>query len=436
MADNTADVAIIGAGVVGAGIALELSRTGRRVLVIDKGSTPGAGSTSASSACVRFHYSTFEGVATSWAAKFGWERWPEYLGHLDEAGLARYHVTGVLVPDFPGFALDRVAGLYAHVGIPYEVLGPSQMSEKFPTMDTGEFYPPRRLSDDAFWADPARKLRGLWTPEGGFVDDPQLAAHNLVAAAIANGARTRFGATVAQIRRSPDRVTGVTLADGTAIDAPTVVNAAGPHSHSINALAGVLHDFRISTRPLRQEVHHVPAPRSYSLAAGNSPMVADGDLGIYFRPTPGDGVLVGGQEPACDPLEWLEDADAFNPNPSVGSYEAQTTRLARRLPELAVPPRPKGVVGVYDASDDWIPIYDKTSLPGYYVAIGTSGNQFKNAPVIGQMMARLITSGDEGVDHDVTPVVWTAPYTGQAINLAHFSRLREMHPDSTRSVLG
>ena len=46
----------------------------------------------------------------------------------------------------------------------------------------------------------------------------------------------------------------------------------------------------------------------------------------------------------------------------------------------------KGVVALYDVSDDWIPIYDKSSLPGFYMAVGTSGNQFKNAPVAGMMM--------------------------------------------------
>jgi sarcosine oxidase subunit beta len=35
-----------------------------------------------------------------------------------------------------------------------------------------------------------------------------------------------------------------------------------------------------------------------------------------------------------------------------------------------------GVVDLYDASTDWIPIYDKTSISAYYMACGTSGNQY------------------------------------------------------------
>jgi glycine/D-amino acid oxidase-like deaminating enzyme len=60
--------------VVGSSIALELAESGRDVLVLDKGGGAGLGSTSASSAIVRIHYSTYEGIAVSWEAKFGWDR--------------------------------------------------------------------------------------------------------------------------------------------------------------------------------------------------------------------------------------------------------------------------------------------------------------------------------------------------------------------------
>jgi sarcosine oxidase subunit beta len=91
---------------------------------------------------------------------------------------------------------------------------------------------------------------------------------------------------------------------------------------------------------------------------------------------------------------------------------------------------------VYDVTDDWIPIYDKTSLAGYFVAIGTSGNQFKNAPVIGSIMTALIDNAMAGGDHDRVPVRWTAPRTGSVIDLSHYSRLRTPNPDSSNSVLG
>ena len=100
------------------------------------------------------------------------------------------------------------------------------------------------------------------------------------------------------------------------------------------------------------------------------------------------------------------------------------TRLARRVPDLPVATRPSGIAGVYDVTDDWIPVYDSTSLAGYYVAIGTSGNQFKNAPVIGQLMTALITECEAGRDHDADPVIWRAPHTQLDVDLSHYSRLR------------
>src|SRR3954454_16413670 len=94
-----ADAVVIGAGVIGAAISLELARAGRRVVVVDKGTGVGDGSTSASSAIVRFHYSTFTGVAAAWEARQQWADWRGHLGHDDPAGQASFVRTGMLVLD-------------------------------------------------------------------------------------------------------------------------------------------------------------------------------------------------------------------------------------------------------------------------------------------------------------------------------------------------
>ncbi len=150
----------------------------------------------------------------------------------------------------------------------------------------------------------------------------------------------------------------------------------------------------------------------------------------------GGGLLVGGTEPECDPLQWLDSPDEANPNPTMAVFEAQVTRAARRLPDLTVPNRARCVVGVYDVAADWTPIYDKTELPGFYVAMGTSGNQFKNAPVIGQFMAAIIDQVENGTDHDTTPVQVRVRHTGALIDLAAFSRRRSVNTDSTGTVMG
>jgi sarcosine oxidase subunit beta len=300
-------------------------------------------------------------------------------------------------------------------------------------VDPGRHYPPKSLSDEAFWDDSTGELTGYWTPDSGFVDDPSLAAHNLMAAARRRGATFRFGQEVTAVRRDGDRVAGIDLASGERIDAPVVVNVTGPHSGHVNELAGVLGDFSVQTRPMRQEVHEVPAPDGHGVA---QPVVMDLDLGTYSRGTPSGQLLVGGAEPACDPLQWLEDPDVFVPTVTKELYEAQVYRAARRMPELRVPNTPHGVTGVYDVADDWIPIYDRTALPGFYVAIGTSGNQFKNAPVVGRFLAEIIRSCEDGHDHDTDPVRVALPLTGQYADLGDYSRRRPVNPDSSFSVMG
>ena len=65
-------------------------------------------------------------------------------------------------------------------------------------------------------------------------------------------------------------------------------------------------------------------------------------------------------------------------------------REAQRIVGLRIPNTMQGVVDLYDCADDCIPIYDKSDLAGFYMAVGTSGNQYKNAPLAGAMMAYLI----------------------------------------------
>jgi sarcosine oxidase, subunit beta len=168
----------------------------------------------------------------------------------------------------------------------------------------------------------------------------------------------------------------------------------------------------------------VPAPSGFDLDDGAT-IVADLDIGQYFRPQFGGTLLVGGTEPACDELEWIDDPDDFREQPTVEVWETTMLRLARRMPEFGVPSRPVGLAALYDASDDWVPIYDKSSLDGFYMACGTSGNQFKNAPLAGQFIRSIVDAADRGIDHDDEPVQFVGQRTGRAINIGSFSRRRD-----------
>jgi len=338
--------------------------------------------------------------------------------------------------DTPVAPREPVLRHFDAVGVPYEEWDATTLRTRVPSLDPGRFGPPRSLDDDAFWADAQGELGAFFTPDAGYVDDPQLAARNLADAAGRQGARFVFGRRVTAVHRATNRVTGLSLSDGEQVAAPVVVNCAGPWSSGLNALAGVGADFTVGVRPLRQEVHQVPAPAGFGDADRPGPVVADLDLGVYLRGAPGDALLVGGTEPDCDPLEWIDDPDDVDVRPTVPVFRAQVTRAARRLPALTVPDRPAGLAGVYDAADDWTPVYDRTDLDGYFVAMGTSGNQFKNAPAVGALMTALIDAVTAGHDHDAQPVTWRGTRTGQVIGLGTFSRRRPRNSASSGTVLG
>jgi sarcosine oxidase subunit beta len=429
------DAVIIGAGVIGAATAYELAKKGYRTLNIDKLPASGYGPTSASCAIVRAHYSSWDGVAMAYEGFFYWKDWEEYLGVVDDAGTAKYMNCGTILLESATGHHEKVLKHYRDIGVEFEEWDTATLKERMPIYDTHAFWPPKRPEDPRFWDQSDQELPGaIFTPGSGYVNDPQLATHNLQRAAEAHGGEFLFRSTVAEIRRANGRVEGVTLTDGAEIDAPVVVNVAGPHSFVINRMAGAEEGMKVKTRALRHEVHHVPAPPDFDFEADGY-HTSDGDTGIYFRPESGNHILIGSEDPDCDTRDWV-DPDNWNRNVTEAQWEAQVYRLARRIPSLRIPNERKGVVDLYDCSDDWIPIYDRSDVGGYYMAIGTSGNQFKNAPVVGHAMAELIDRVEHGHDHDQDPVKVTCRHTGLDLDMGFYSRLREVNPDSSFSVNG
>jgi sarcosine oxidase subunit beta len=265
------------------------------------------------------------------------------------------------------------------------------------------------------------------------VSDPQLAAHNVARAAEAAGASFRYNSAVVEIRRHDGRVAGVTLADGSTIDAPVVVNVAGPHSAKINRLAGVEDGMNIKTKALRQEVAHVPAAPGFDIERDGM-VTSDGDISCYTRPEIGNHMLIGSEDPECEERVWV-DPDDYDRN-FTDQWTEMVYRTGQRIASLGIPTKMKGVVDLYDVSDDWIPIYDNSDLPGFYMAIGTSGNQFKNAPVAGLLMAELIAACEGGRDHDADPVQIHMKNTDRNLDIGFYSRRREINEESSFSVLG
>ncbi len=453
---TAADAVVIGAGVIGSSITLELARRGLNVVCVDKLPAAGYGSTSSSSAIVRFTYSTESSVAMSWEGLHYWRDWsthvapsPGEAGDSNQTHDALVEFTTVPMVMFHRSDEPEPPYLphFRKLGIPHEVAKPDALPTWLDGVDTRQFGPVARFddADHAFWGEPQVAFdAAIICADAGFVSDPQLAAQNLATAAMSAGASFLFKTTVVEITSSAGdgttgsgRVSGVVVEDDSGqqhvINAPVVVNAAGPHSSRINALAGVTGDMARTSRALRREVYIGPAPEGYDDRSAF--MCGDLDIGVYYRPEKGDNILVSSTEPECDELEWV-DPDDYDTVLSEDEFQLNMMRTARRFPNLAIPHSKRGLVSLYDASDDWTPIYDRSMVDGFYMACGSSGNQFKNAAVAGHVMAELITAVEAGHDHDAEALVVTGRHTGMQIDLATFSRLRPVDPDGANTVLG
>jgi len=435
---------VIGAGVIGSSIALQLRRLGHDVTVVERNSAAGMGSTSASSAVVRFNYSTFDAVALSWESYFLWKEFKDLIDGANgyaknplsnsQDHYAQLEDRGYVMLDVPVLSNEKTMALFDRAGIPYEIWDSKQLKIGMPGIDAGRYWPNKPVKSDEFWDESSEELGAIFSKHGGYVSDPLLAAQNFAMAAKREGVNFRFKKAVVGIEKQDGRVCGVKVKDFDSqskkaldtgvevITADVVVNVAGPWSTLINQMAGAGSDFTMELKPLRAEVHQISTPKD--ILPG--PIMGDLDLGTYVRSGPGGITLVGGTEPECDELEWVtpDKVDEVNMTRTVEVFESQTYRFARRFPAAQIPSTPVGVVGVYDVSSDWTPIYDKTDVPGFYVAIGTSGNQFKNAPGAGFIMAHLITQVENGADHDSEPVVYQCTKSKSAINLGTFSRKR------------
>ena len=427
---------IIGAGIIGAAVGLELARKGWKTLNLDRLPAAGYGSTSNSCAIIRTYYSTLDGCAMAFEGYHYWHEWERYLGGVqDESGMARFVECGTLVMKAAAnHNLASAMEMSAALGIAFEEWDTARVRERMPPWDLHEFGPVKRPDDPGFGEPTGESVAGaVFWPQGGYISDPQLATHNIQRAAEQAGAKYRFNAEITAIRSVDGRVAGVSLAGGETIDSPVVINVAGPHSAKINALAGVADKMNIKTRALRHEVPHVPSPKDFNYEEKGL-VTSDSDIGAYTRPAPGGQILIGSEDPACDERQWV-DPDDFDPNLS-DQGRAQVMRCAQRLATLGIPNQIGGVVDLYDVTDDWIPIYDRSDLAGFYLAIGTSGNQFKNAPVAGKLMAALIEACENGHDHDRQPLDFHLEHVGRDVSIGFYSRNREINENSSFSVLG
>ncbi len=415
------DALIIGAGIMGCSIAYGLAQRGRSVLVVDKNPAAGYGSTSSSAAIIRTFYSTRGGCALAWEGLHCWRDWDSFLGLRDERGQARFvPCASVVLCNGEPDGMDTTVRHFDALGIPYEAWDIDELVRRLPYLDARKFAPLRRHQDPDFGRASGERLTGaIHMPNSGYVTDPQQATRNLEAAARSKGAEFRFGARFTEVVMQGNRVAGVRLDDREDVAASIVVNAAGPYSSTVNRMAGVESGMTIKTRALRQELSHIPGPKDVAIDV----IIGDPDIACYLRPETGGALLVGTTQPDCDPFEWVDDPDHYNRN-FTEQWTTQVHRQALRIPSLGIPGRATGVIDLYDVTPDWTPIYDCSDVAGFYMAVGTSGNQFKNGPVAGQLMAGLIDYCEAGNDHDRAPYRFPLPRTGGELDVSAFSRRR------------
>jgi sarcosine oxidase subunit beta len=428
-------VCVIGGGVVGCSIGLELRRRGCEVIVVDRNGDVGHGSTSASCGIVRRFYSQPGMMAMAHEAAHIWADWGSYLGPIDD-DLAVFRQPGMLfIPPRVDPGVLAIVAEMEKLGIPVSLLSPDEITKRFPFLDIASQFPPRPVDDPSFFDPTEPRIEGaVFEEDSGYVVSPGLATQNLRLAGERDGVQFLLNHKVVKIRDEDSGGFQVDFASGDGIDCEVVVNVAGPHSAQVNGMAGVR--LPLETRALRREVHALANPRHTDDDAAQFPVVGDINSGIYFRPESGGrDLIVGTTDPECDEAEWVADPDDYELGVTEAYRQRQCLRLMKRFPEVLLGPA-RGIASLYDVTvRDWYPIADRTDLPGYYVCIGTSGSSFKTAPVLGRLMAEIIGACEGGRDLDRDPVTLDLPRAGVSVDTRFLSRLRG-DIQTTGSVIG
>jgi glycine/D-amino acid oxidase-like deaminating enzyme len=365
----SADVVIVGAGVIGAATAFHLSLLGAGdVLVLDR-ATVGSGMSCRSSALVRMHYTFGPEVELAVRSDAMFGAWPDLTGRpgcVRRTGFVRIVSPGEEAALRANVAMQRALGARA------EVIDAAGLKEVAPGL----------RADDVECA--------AWEPNGGY-GDGAVVAGDLLAAARARGVRYRPHSPVAALLTDGGRVTGVELAGsgsgtggGDREHAGTVVLAAGVWSPALLRTAGVV-------LPIETELHRV-AVLAHPAGQGTPVACIDSTTQTYFRPEAGASMtLVGafaGQRGA--------DPDAMAS--AAGEDLAPLVQAAsHRVPALEDAGIVRGVTGVYDMTPDARPLLGRLpGLDGLIVAAGFSGMGFKISPAVGEGIAGLIAGAPAG----------------------------------------
>ena len=365
---QTAEVVIIGAGIVGSSIAWHLTEAGcRSVLMVERESHQGKGSTGKSMGGVRAQFATPVNIQMSLYSI------PFYAAFEERLGLpSEYRAQGYLFVATKPSHLD-----YLHTNQKLQKsLGLTQV--RMLTREEIVAIVPQLRSDDV--------LGGSFCPTDGFVD-PYSVMVGFTTRACEQGATLWRGREVTGIHRENGRISGVETTRGP-VSTRVVVNAAGPWAAQVAALAGV----DLPVEPLRRML--VPT-EPFDGVSHAIPMVIDMTNGFHFRPE-GLGFLLAWNDP--------EETPGYKENFEPSFIEKVLLRAADRVPcfeNLAVNPK-RAWAGLYEMSPDHHAIIGEVhDVPGFLCANGFSGHGVMHAPATGKIVSDLILSGATSIVNDV-----------------------------------
>jgi len=356
---RTADVVLIGGGIVGSSIAYHLVAAGcKNVVVIERENSQGKGSTGKSMGGVRAQFSTAVNIQMSLYSIPFYASFEERLGYPCD-----YRPQGYL---FCATSEKHLAYLRANyekqaaMGLTnVRLVGDGEIRRLFPQL----------RSDDI--------VGGSFCSTDGFVD-PYSAMTGFMSWAAEHGATLLKNAEVVSISRRDGGFEITTTRE--AVVAPTVVNCAGPWATEIANMVGI----RLPVEPLRRMLVPTEPFDQFPHAA---PMIVDMSNGFHFRPE-SRGFLLAWNDPEETPGYKTEFDPAF--------VEKILIRAADRVPifeNLAVNPK-RAWAGLYEMTPDHHPILgESAAVPGFFFANGFSGHGVMHAPATGKILSDLILAG-------------------------------------------
>jgi len=354
---ETADVVIIGGGIVGSSVAYHLAESGcANVLIIEREEKQGLGSTSKSLGGVRAQFATPINIQMSIYSIDLFSRFEEVMGQT-----ADYRAHGYLF----------CATTESHL----EYLRENQEKQKAFGLKNAEMVSredvvkmvPQMIADDI--------IGGAYCPTDGFVD-PYGVMTGFAKRAKELGARVWLDTAVTGVNVENGAVTGVRTTRGD-VSTRNVVNAAGPWAAGVAQMAGV----ELPVTPLRRQI--VKTQRCDFLPA-KFPMMIDMSTGFHFR-REGEAIL----------MAWPDNDETygFQTTFTHDFLEKILTRAVDRVPQFAdLPVNPKQCwAGMYEVSPDHHAIIGPApGVKGLFFANGFSGHGVMHSPASGRITADLI----------------------------------------------